>query len=46
MKDFLCWMTDYFAPECWQRACVDSDDPTLPCRMRQDYIDKETAGVS
>jgi hypothetical protein len=27
----LCWITDYFAAECRERACTHSPNPPHPC---------------
>ena len=45
MDHTVCWMTDYFAAECWQRACIGSPSPLLPCAGREEAQEKETGDV-
>lgn len=45
MRHAVCWMTDYFAAECWLRACIDSTSPLLPCRARKEAGEEETTDV-
>jgi hypothetical protein len=42
MRDAVCWITDYYVPECWIRACVHSPSPALLCRSRPDPIEEDS----
>lgn len=46
MKHALCWITDYFVPECWLRACVHSTSPALACQTQEDLIEEDPDDVS
>lgn len=32
----ICWITDYFAAECHERACIHSPNPLHPCVIRDE----------
>lgn len=43
----LCWITDYFAAECRQRACTHSPNPPHPCLPEgDDRTDEEVPDVA
>lgn len=46
MNHHVCWITDYFAEECWERACVHSPNLIHPCLVRNERTDQEDSDVS
>lgn len=46
MSAAVCWITDYYAEECRERACVHSPLLTHPCLVRAEHTDKEDSDAS
>lgn len=46
MSNHICWITDYVAEECWERACIHSPSPAHPCLVRDERNDKEEADAA
>lgn len=41
----VCWITDYYLPECKQRACVHSSKRLHPCMSEDEQAEKEEVDV-